>query len=172
MSDMCIDYKGFFQPAAKIYGLDYLWKEVRGIIGAYGTGLGVNPYSLVGAYSYRDPDPIQTMDVMSQGVTLMMNKIESQGFDLAKYIIGSIAEQDVVRSAHAKSNYATNLFLAGLNENDTNRIRKEILDTKKTDIELFAHYLEQIWEKSSTCIVADEKTVKKMKDDNCAILYL
>lgn len=172
MAEMGIDYKGFFQPAAKIYSLDYLWKEVRGIVGAYGTGLGVNPYSLIGAYSYRDPNPIRTIEVMAQGVTSLINKIESEGFDLTKYIIGSIAEQDVVRSAHAKSNYATNLFLAGLDESDLNRIRKEILSTKKTDIELFAHRLEQVWEKSSTCIVADEKTVKKMNDDNCVVLYL
>lgn len=172
MSDLNIPYKGYYLPAAKIYSLDYLWQEVRGTGGAYGTGLSVVPYGMIGGNSYRDPNPLRTREILKNGSEYLLQKLQNKQIDLSKYIIGAIADQDGVMTSHAKGRYGMDLFLAKMDFTNIQVAREEILNTTENDIKQFTHILSQIWENASSCIVADETIISQLKDEDIEILRL
>jgi len=54
-------YDPRFQVLSHMLTYDYLWNEVRVKGGAYGTGAAIRPDGTFGFYSYRDPDPANSL---------------------------------------------------------------------------------------------------------------
>ena len=54
-------YQGINKVVKTILAYDYLWNEVRVKGGAYGTGMSCSGTGMMQAYSYRDPDVLNSM---------------------------------------------------------------------------------------------------------------
>ena len=123
----------------------HLLHEVREKGGAYGCGASARSLGgLFGFYSYRDPNPINTINIMQDAGRWACDKEWSdQDIEEAKLSVfqGIDAPQSVNDEGMIR-------FLSGIDQEMEQRRREQLLDVRKADIRQVAH--EYLVKKTST----------------------
>lgn len=153
-----IKENGAMRVAAKILSLEYLHNEVREIGGAYGVMMRVTPEGMVECLSYRDPNPVRSLQKMNELGRALRSFIES-GADIDRYIVATIASMEPYRSPADEASRAVELFVDGRDGADVERVRREVLATDKEQLLEFAALLEKISATATTCVVGGNKQV-------------
>ena len=151
-----VEYHGSQIVAARILTLDYLWNEIRVLGGAYGMGLVVRPDGDVQYMTYRDPNPSRSLEKIAEAGAALKKFCES-GNDIDKYVVSAIGKTEPYLSPRLETQRASEIYLSGRTPEEVERVRAEILATKKDDVIRFAETLSDIAKKSSTCVVGGKK---------------
>lgn len=150
---------------------DYLWNEVRVKGGAYGTGFSVNVTGNVGAYSYRDPDVENALHAYRH-IYERLEEMQKDGEDLTQMIIGAIASSEPLLSPMAKVRVADRMYFSNVTYEDRKNNRKQMIETKAEQLSTYATTFKQAMETGTVCIVGNEETYQKYKDQNFKKLEL
>ena len=152
-------YQGAYRVLAHILTYDYLWNEVRVKGGAYGVGFTTNLNGTVGSYSYRDPNPTNTLQVQ-KNIGKHMKEWLKENTDLTTYIIGAISSSDPLLPPSSKVGMADVRYLSGIDYDTRKRNREEMLEASSEEIAALAEVLEKALEEAPTCVVSVEDTLK------------
>lgn len=153
-----ITENGAMRVAAKILSLEYLHNEVREIGGAYGVMMRVTSNGLVECVSYRDPDPVRSLQKMS-GLGGALRRFVESGADIDRYIVATIAAMEPYRSPADEASRAVELFVDCRDGSDEERARREVLATNREQLLKFAALLDKISATATTCVVGGDKQV-------------
>ncbi|HNX00412.1 MAG TPA: insulinase family protein [Candidatus Cloacimonadota bacterium] len=154
------DYSGKMLVAKSILGKDFLYNQIRVQGGAYGAMCGFGRSGVVFFCSYRDPNLKETYDVYSKLGEYMRNFNCSEK-DNVKFIIGTIAEMDMPLTASMKGKKADDYYFAGITDEDRQKERTEVLNTKPSDIVELSTLVEKIIEKHFICTFGNEKKINE-----------
>ena len=115
-------------------------------------------------YSYRDPNAARSLPLYASADAFLSEFAEGDE-DLTKFIIGTIADSEPLLSPRILGNSAAVQYLSGRTYEDSCRIRKEILATKKEDLLTIAGQIKAITDTNAICVIGG-----KDKIDACGSL--
>lgn len=157
------EYTGALQVLQTIFAYDYLWIQIRVKGGAYGAMCNF-AMSGVGYFtSYRDPELVKTYEIYEKAEEYV-RQFDVSKRDMTKYIIGTIGNIDVPLTPLALGEKSYYAYLSGLDEQDYQKIRDEILATDVDAIRSLAPYIHAIIENGVYCAVGSEGKLLEGKD--------
>lgn len=156
------DYKGSMLVLKTILGYEYLWNRVRVQGGAYGAMSSMSRGGAMVFVSYRDPNLIQTLNAYDECYKFLEDIKISQR-EMTKYIIGTMSILDTPLNASSKGAKAFGMYIKGLTNEDLQKERTEVLETKIEDIKSFAKIVKEVMEKDFLVVVGDDKKIKENK---------
>ena len=153
-------YSGNLWLAANILTLGYLWNRVRVQGGAYGAGLQTDRAGNIFSYSYRDPTPGKTLQA-DRGASAFLREFSGKKEDLDKYIISSLNELNPLLSPRDKGALADARIMTGFTREESDRIRREILQATPESLAACGKWLDRFAEEGSICVVAHGEALKQ-----------
>lgn len=160
-----VSLTGSMRVAAKILSLEYLHREVREIGGAYGIILRATVGRTFDCFSYRDPNPVHTLEVMSK-MGGALRKFVNSGVDIDRYIVSTIAAMDPYRPPADEAARAVEMFMDCRDFEDENRIRQEVLSTTREQLLDVADLLDKISPTARTTIIGGAKQLVGVDTDS------
>ena len=146
-----------------LVGYERLWPEVRVKGGAYGAGMGAGITGTVGFYSYRDPNPVRSLDVFASVPDFLLEAAKG-GIDLTRFIIGAIGDASPIRTPRMRGNGATLRYLRGLSHDDDREFRRQILSISGEDLVRAAELIRSAIECGGVCVVGPREKLLEIKD--------
>lgn len=138
----------------------YLWDKIRVQGGAYGGFSLFDQHSGAFNYlSYRDPNLDRSLAVYDQAGAFLRT-IDLSETELTKAIIGAIGEIDAYQLPDAKGYTSLARYLLGIDDEERQRIRDEILSTTPTEFQKFGEVLEAAKENSAVVILGSAEAVQ------------
>jgi Zn-dependent M16 (insulinase) family peptidase len=119
-------------------------------------GLVVRPDGDVQYMTYRDPNPSRSLEKIA-GAGAALKKFCESGNDIDKYVVSAIGKTEPYLSPRLETQRASEIYLSGRTPEEVERVRAEILATKKEDVIRFAETLTDLATASSTCVVGGKK---------------
>ena len=141
---------------------DWLWSEVRVKGGAYGTGMSCSGTGMMQAYSYRDPDVLNSMRAF-KGCGEYLKQLVEKGTDLTQMIIGTIAEAEPLLSPNAAIRVADVWKFRQVDDETRCANRKKLLSMKTEDLLEFADLFTDGFADACICVVGSEETGKLLE---------
>lgn len=126
-------YNGRMGVLSSVLSFGYLWNEVRVRGGAYGCGCRIAEQGTIGFYTYRDPSPMRSLEIIRDTARFVRTFTEEDE-SIESYIISTIAGTEALRSPRQKGEEADLLWLCGIEKADRARARSEMLSLKKDDL--------------------------------------
>ncbi len=124
----------------------WIWDKIRVQGGAYGGFTVFDNQSGVFTYlSYRDPNLEQSLE-MYDATSQYLSKLELSDEELTKAIIGTIGDLDTYQLPDAKGYTSMRYHLVGLNDEERQRLRNEVLGTTQEDFRKFAGIVDLVKE--------------------------
>jgi len=155
-------YNGTMRVAAKILNTDYLWNKLRVTGGAYGGFASVSILGTLLFSSYRDPNLLETLNVYDQSSDFFRNLKLSER-ELKRYIIGTMGDYDGPISVSNKGKISNLYYFQEIEQEDLQKIRNEILDTKLTDLNNFADIIDSVATENIYCVIGSEEKLEANK---------
>lgn len=155
-------YSGKLKVLEHILNNDYLWKKVRVKGGAYGGYVSISNKDII-FYSYRDPNLKETLNTFEGAVDYLKN-FNTDKREMTNFIIGTIAAMDYPTSPMQKGDKGDYMYIAGINQADIQKMRKEALSTTAQDIRNYGKLLENVLKQNYYCVVGGEEKIKKDKE--------
>ena len=104
------------------------------------------------AFSYRDPNPANTLQVFRQAPDFLRTFCRNrEPFD--QLLIGAVSDSEPLLAVPVQSRLATERVLRGITRDQKRRERRELLDTSYQTLLDFAHRLEELFRQQNICIV-------------------
>ncbi len=147
---------GRWKVAAKLLSLRDLWTRIRVQGGAYGAGMQISDSGNLTCYSYRDPNPENSLACFAALASYIREFCESDE-NMEQYLISTIADTEPVLTQQAKGTAADIEYLRGITFERKCTQRREILETKKEDLAECAEILDNMGENFCTCIAGSER---------------
>ena len=155
-----LDYNGALSVLQVIFSYDYLWLNVRVQGGAYGAMCSFNRTGESYFTSYRDPNLKRTYDVYKCAAEYVKNFSVSDR-DMLKYIIGAIAKLDMPLTPSSEGSYCFTCYLLGIDDEQLQKDRDEILACDKNAIRALAPYIEAIIKGNYVAALGNEDVITK-----------
>lgn len=144
--------RGSHLLGAKILSLNYLWNRVRVQGGAYGAGLSTGANGNLVAFSYRDPNPANTLNVFRAAPDFLRTFCRNRE-PFESLLIGAVSDSEPLLAVPVRSRLATERVLRGITLEQKRRERRELLDTAYGDLLDFADRLEELVAQQNICVV-------------------
>ena len=141
---------------------DYLWNEVRVKNGAYGSGSILRKAGMLTMYSYRDPNPINTIEIMKNCYKYFEELDEDS--DITSMIIGALASADPLSTTKTKILTSDSLYFREITYEDRKRNREAILKATGKDLKGYKEIIEDWLDDSYICVVGSEEALKDLED--------
>ena len=135
-----------------LLSLDYLWQKVRVQGGAYGTGMQFTTNGNVIFYSYRDPNPANSLQAYDGCGAYVADALEAEE-DLTGIILGAVAANDPLLTPAVSGSYADEMYFSGLSYEDKCRERREMLSATPEKLRELCGLLEKIGGCKNICVV-------------------
>ncbi|MBR6473495.1 MAG: insulinase family protein [Firmicutes bacterium] len=153
------EHGGRFQVLSQIMSFGYLWEEIRVKGGAYGCGFSAGMTGNMVFTSYRDPNPMNSLEVYRNAGDFIRDLAESDE-DITRYIISSIAGMDGLVNS-ARRGYGQELnWIRGTDYDDLFAIRQEMLSVTKDDLAELADLFDKLALDGSVCIVGNKDAIQ------------
>lgn len=160
---------GKLQVLSNILEGGYLWNNIRIKGGAYGASMGINNTSLFFS-SFRDPNLKETLNTIDS-VPKYLEKFDASEEEMTNYIIGTIGKMDNSSSLMfqlagpiAEGATADEFYISGLNKEDLERERQEIVSTTVEDIRNLSNVIDKVLKQDYLCVVGGETKIKENKE--------
>lgn len=161
-SGMSCEFEGGYDGAtflmSHIVSLDYLWNEVRVKGGAYGTGLKSVANGSLFAYSYRDPNAKSSVETYRK-IAAYVRDFANSDRSLVGFIIGAMSGASPLLTPRQIAIGADANYIRGITEDSRLKLRRQIVETQKSDFLPLADRLEKAIDQASFCIVGSQKQV-------------
>ena len=155
-----IENSGSWSVLAKLVSMDYLWNEVRVLGGAYGTGMSVDADGTVTYFSYRDPNPKNSLATYRK-VPEFISEFCQKESDLTGVIIGAISDTEPVLTAGNKGYVADKWYLSDITDEYRIERRNQMLHTTMNDFRKFGENLQALESDMRSCIVASPEMMEE-----------
>ena len=159
-----LKFDGSMDVLTTILSYDYLWNNVRVLGGAYGSMCAFTRTGNEFFTSYRDPKLMETYEVYRQS-TDYVEGFECSDRDMLKYIIGTIAKSTAPMSPEQYGSYSMRCYLTGLEYDELQRIRDEVLSTDQAKIRSLVPYIKVLADSQVYCAIGDENKIEEAKDN-------
>ncbi|MBR6120468.1 MAG: insulinase family protein [Oscillospiraceae bacterium] len=146
-------YSGSYPVLANVLNYTYLWNEIRVQGGAYGCGFGARSNGDMFYYSYRDPQPVRSLEVMRNAPAYLRAFCREEP-DLTGFILGSVSAMDPLRGAEARMTAGDSRWLRGVSEEEVRRHYRELIHTDAAALLALAPALEELAAENALCVVA------------------
>lgn len=153
-------YSGSLRVLATIFTYDYLWNQVRVKGGAYGCGCNVGATGNIGFFSFRDPNPLASVDVYRKTEAFVRELCAGEE-SIDNYIISTAAATEPLQSLREQGLSADADAFSGISSADRARIRQEILHTTKDGLLTFCDLFKDMAEDNSLCIIGSADAVRE-----------
>ena len=157
------EYTGSMKVLRTILGYDYLWNHVRVEGGAYGCMSLFKKNGLGYFVSYRDPNLVKTNEVF-ENVVSYLETFEASEREMTQFIIGTISDEDIPLTPSANGNRSYRMYRMGIEAEELQRDRDELLSTTDVQIRTLAPYLKNMLESDCICVVGNETAIADAKD--------
>ena len=163
------NHGGRFQVLSQIMSYGYLWEEIRVHGGAYGCGFSAGMTGNMVFTSYRDPSPLNSLEVCRRAGDFIRDFTES-GEDLTRYIISSISGMDgLVNSARRGYGQEMN-YIRGTGYEDLLDIRQQMLSLTREELAELAELFDKAALDASVSVVGNSTAISP--DDSWEVYKL
>lgn len=169
LSALHSELSGTQKVFAKLVSLEYLWQMVRVQGGAYGTGLQFSSNGNVTFYSYRDPNPSNSIQVYQDTAKFIREMLKSSP-DITGVILGTLAQVDPLMTPEAAGQYADAQYFSGNTYEKQCILRKEILETTPQKLLELCSLMESAAEKANICVVGGRDMLDDCRLDSIQTL--
>ena len=158
-----IEKQGVMYVLANILTYDYLWNNIRVKGGAYGCGFrcGTNRSALF--YSYRDPDPKNSLKVYHDTPEYLKDFCERTA-SIENYIVGTTGDYDPLLSVRLAIRAADLEYLMGVTYEDKKKTLEEILNADKDDIMTTVKLFDRMNSTDDVCVIGNLEALNKCSD--------
>ncbi len=156
-------YTGALKVLRVMMGYDYLWLNVRVQGGAYGCMSTFARTGCAAFVSYRDPNLQKTIDVYKAAPDYIEN-FEADEDEMTKYIIGTIAGQDMPLTPKAAGQRSWSAMMADMTFEDEQKERDEIIACTCKDIRALAAHLRAMLGSNVLCVNGKEELIKASQE--------
>ncbi len=157
-------YSGVIRVLGKILSLSYLWNEVRVQGGAYGAGFSVAETGNAGYYSYRDPNPVRSLDIYKKSSEFIRKFVKSEE-EIDKFIIGSISDLEPLQSTKVYAFACDSDYFRNICKEDRQREKQQMLSATKADLENYCEILQQLGKQGAQCIIGHAGVLGELSDN-------
>ncbi len=147
---------------SNILTYDYLWNNIRVKGGAYGCGFRSGIGRTAGFYSYRDPDPANSLKIYEDTVSYLKDFIE-RNQDIENYIVGTTGDFDPYLSNRGSIITSDMEYIMGYSYEDKAEILKQILSCSIDDLKDAISLFEYVNEDDNVCVVGNRTAL-----ENCS----
>ena len=160
MEDLGYSYASGMAVMSHMLTYDYLWSEVRVKGGAYGTGFSTNPNGNCGAYSYRDPSPLNSISIM-QDTSSYLTEAGKEMENLDTFIIGTMSNAEPLLSPPVKVRLADSRYFREKTYEERLEAIRDILSLKPEDLSKYAESVNAALRDGAVCIVGPAEIVEQ-----------
>ena len=157
------DYNGSMIVLATVLNGDYLHNRIRAQGGAYGAGISFDRTGYMTTYSYRDPNLKETLNAYDNMEDYIKN-LRLDESELTTYIIGTISRLDPAMTPYMKGQVAAIRYISNISQDEIQKTRNEVLNTKLEDIKSFGPLLEETMKENYLCVLGNENKIKENED--------
>ena len=148
-----LEYHGSLPILANVLNFAYLWSEIRVQGGAYGCGFVAGDEGDAGYYTYRDPKPERSLDVM-KGAAEFLRSFCASNPDLSGFVLGAVSTLDPLLNEESRMRLAESRWFKGLSYERVCRRYRELVNTDCRDLLALLPILEQISADNAACVTA------------------
>ncbi|XP_017229368.1 presequence protease 1, chloroplastic/mitochondrial isoform X2 [Daucus carota subsp. sativus] len=153
------EFNGSAHVISKHISNTWLWDRVRVSGGAYEGYCDFDDHSGVFSFmSHCDPNLLKTLNVYD-GTSDFLRELEMDDDALTKAIIGTIGDEDSYHLPDVKGYSSLVRYLMGIEEEERQKRREEILSTSLADFKEFAERMKSIKDNGVVVVVASAKDV-------------
>ena len=156
-------FNGAMNILRQIMGYEYLWQNIRVQGGAYGCS---SIFKRAGdAYfaSYRDPHLGRTLDVYA-GIPEYLKNFTADEKEMTRFIIGTISGLDTPLTPSLYGMVSMRAYMNGLKQEDSQKMRDEILGATCEDIRALASTAEALLADNYICVVGSEGKIAEHRE--------
>ena len=153
-----LPWHGSLPVLANILNYEFLWPQIRVGGGAYGCGFLCPDSGEICFYTYRDPQPGRSLEVMDQAQEFLRSFCAASP-DLDRCILGSVSELDPLLTDAQRMSTAENRYFRGVTEDDVRRWYQQLIHTAPEDLLSLGKLLTAIAEGDNACVIAGESLI-------------
>ena len=154
---------GIMYVLSNILTYDYLWNNVRVKNGAYGCGMRSGYGRRISFYSYRDPDPGNSLNIFTDTVNYLKEFTERQS-GIENYIVGTTGDFDPYYSLKASIRNSDTEYLMGLTYEDKKEVLDQILNADIETIRETIPLFEKVNEADDLCVIGNKGALTAASD--------
>lgn len=154
---------GLMYVISNILTYDYLWNNIRVKNGAYGCGFRFGMAKSASFYSYRDPNPNNSLHTFKDTVNYLKDFV-SKGVSIENYIVGTTGDFDPYLSLSAAIRSSNLEYLMGITYEDKQDILNKILSVDLNKIENIIPLFEEINNIDNVCVVGNKEALNNCED--------
>ena len=156
-------YCGALLVLKGLLNYEYLWQNLRVKGGAYGCMSGFVKSGRGYLVSYRDPQLRKTNEVY-RALPGWLDALSLSEHDIAKYIIGAIADLDQPLSASIRAARYLSMYLSGVSDADLQKERNEVLSCTEEKLRGLSGYVREMLENGILCAVGNAEEINQNRD--------
>ena len=156
-------FTGAMHILRQIMGYEYLWQNVRVQGGAYGCSSSFKRSGDGAMASYRDPHLKRTLEVYA-GIPEYLRNFAADEKEMTRFIIGTISGIDTPLTPSLFGIVSMRAYMNGINQEDSQKMRDEILNATDEDIRALAPIAEAVLSDNYICVVGSEGKIAEHKD--------
>lgn len=155
---------GSMSVTGNIISLAHLWNAIRVQGGAYGASMSAGRTGSLFCYTYRDPSPSRSLEVLKTIPDFITEFASEDDLDIDGFIISSIASTEPLLSPAARGRAADDFLFSGFTDEDRIRFRKEMLGTTASDLLAQKDALEHMAADGCVCVVGPKAALEECPD--------
>ena len=163
VSGLVDDKLGTMYVLSNILTYDYLWNNIRVKGGAYGCGFACRMNKAARFYSYRDPNPANSLNIY-QNTGRYLEEFCRNNDNVEKYIVGTTGDFDPLLTPRSTAKLADMNYLNGITYQNRCEVLDQIINTTIEDIENTKAVFEKINEDDDICVVGNREALEACKD--------
>lgn len=157
-----IPYSGGLRVAAKLLSLNYLWLTVRVKGGAYGSGLSAERNGAVSWWSYRDPNPANTVRTDRESPAFL-REFAGSGEPLDQIIIGSVADLLPYETAMSAVGSECTRYFNHVTAEEMQKVYGEMLAVRSADLKTVADEMEKVLSDGAAVVISSQEKLEECK---------
>lgn len=150
--------EGTMYVISNILTYDYLWNNIRVKGGAYGCGFRCQLGHQASFYSYRDPNPSNSLQIYKDTVKYLTEFCQRPE-SIENYIVGTTGDYDPLLSFKTGLKVSDMEYFSGLTYDDKCRILRQILDSNRKDVADAIALFEKVNEDDNVCVFGHKDAV-------------
>ena len=153
-------YEGGWSVLASVLNFSFLWSEIRVQGGAYGCGFSCRDSGDLIYYTYRDPQPGRSLDVMERSAAFLREFCAGEP-DLTGAILSSVSALDPLLPESDKMSVAENRYFKGTSYEDVCRYYGQLVRTSPDDLLRLSRVLEEAMADDRVCVVGGQSQLEE-----------
>ena len=156
-------FTGSIPVLSNLLSYTYLWNEIRVQGGAYGCGFNGRDNGDLFFYTYRDPQPDRSLNVMTGAVQFVRQFLKTEP-DLTGFILSAVSTVDPLRSGTEKMTAGENRYFRRVTQAQTDARYRQLIETTPNDLLTLCDVLNEVTEDGVICVIASADQLEACKD--------